>query len=183
MSLKKSRFNDKIQKRWNVIEDALNRLTSVRLIVAYPGSGKIDDDIQTEIDEFVKGQNDTSELFFFSSITQRELFQHFVHEAAPPQINLAIRLAHYGLVESPLKAVYGQVSAIDVAAWYKSYGNNLFAGNIRNFLGSSEVNTAISKTLTTEAEHFWFYNNGITIIAESLKKQAIGGKLSLDRYI
>jgi hypothetical protein len=175
VSLKKSRFNEKIQKRWSVIEDALNRLTSVRLVVAYPGSARIDDDIQSKIDDFVKSQNDTSELFFFSSITQRELFQHFVHEAAPPQINLSIRLAHYGLVESPLKAVYGQVSAVDVAAWYKSYGNNLFAGNIRNFLGSSEVNTAISKTLTTEVEHFWFYNNGITIITESLKRQPVGG--------
>ncbi|HKS20063.1 MAG TPA: AIPR family protein [Bradyrhizobium sp.] len=175
VSLKKARFNEKIQTRWNVIEDALNRLNSVRLIVAYPGSGKIGDDIQSKIDEFVKSQNDTSELFFFSSITQRELFQHFVHEAAPPQINLSIRLAHYGLVESPLKAVYGQVSAVDVAAWYKTYGNNLFAGNIRNFLGSSEVNTAISTTLATDAHYFWFYNNGITIIAESLKRQAIGG--------
>jgi hypothetical protein len=175
VSLKKARFNEKIQKRWSLIEDALNRLTSVRLVVAYPGSGRIDQDIQEKIDEFVKSQNDTSELFFFSSITQRELFQHFVHEAAPPQINLSIRLTHYGLVDSPLKAVYGQVSAIDVAAWYKNYGNNLFAGNIRNFLGSSEVNTAISTTLTSEADHFWFYNNGITIIAESLKRQAIGG--------
>lgn len=175
VSLKKDRFNEKIQKRWNLIEDALKRLTSVRLIVAYPGSGKIDPDIQEKIDEFVKSQNDTSELFFFSSITQRELFQHFVHEAAPPQIDLSIRLTHYGLVDSPLRAVYGQVSAVDVAGWYKSYGNNLFAGNIRNFLGSSEVNTAISNTLTSEAEHFWFYNNGITIVAENLKRQAIGG--------
>lgn len=175
VSLKKDRFNEKIQKRWNLLEDALKRLTSVRLIIAYPGSGKIDPDIQEKIDEFVRSQNDTSELFFFSLITQRELFQHFVHEAAPPQIDLSIRLTHYGLVESPLRAVYGQVSAVDVAGWYKSYGNNLFAGNIRNFLGSSEVNTAISKTLTSEAEHFWFYNNGITIIAESLKRQAIGG--------
>jgi hypothetical protein len=62
VSLKRSRFNEKIQKRWNVIEDALNRLTSVRLIVAYPGSGRIDEDIQDKIDEFVKSQNDTSEL-------------------------------------------------------------------------------------------------------------------------
>jgi hypothetical protein len=91
------------------------------------------------------------------------------------QINLAIRLSHYGLVESPLRAVYGQVSASDVSSWYKSYGNNLFAGNIRNFLGSSEVNKAIEKTLTSDPEHFWFYNNGITIIAVGLKRQAIGG--------
>ena len=105
VSLKKARFNEKIQKRWNLIEDALKRLTSVRLIIAYPGSGKIDQDIQEKIDEFVKSQNDTSELFFFFSVTQRELFQHFVHEAAPPQIDLSIRLTHYGLVESPLRGL------------------------------------------------------------------------------
>ena len=163
VSLKKARFNDKIQKRWNIIEDALKKLTSVRLVVAYPGSGRIDADIQGKIDDFVRSQNDTSELFFFSSLTQRELFQHFVHEAAPPQINLTVRLTHYGLVESPLRAVYGQVSADDIAQWYRSHGNQLFAGNIRNFLGSSEINAAIADTLKSQAEYFWYYNNGITI--------------------
>jgi hypothetical protein len=175
VSLKKARFNDKTQKRWSIIEDALNKLTSVRLVLAYPGSGKIDPDIQDKIDDFVKSQNDTSELFFFSPITQRELFQHFVHEAAPPQINLTVRLTHYGLVDSPLRAVYGQVSAADIAGWYRSHGNHLFAGNIRNFLGSSEVNSAIAETLNGESNYFWYYNNGIAIIAEDLKRQAIGG--------
>jgi hypothetical protein len=175
VSLKKGRFNEKIQKRWSLIEDALKKLTSVHLVIAYPGSGKIDADIQDKIDEFIKSQNDTSDLFFFSAITQRELFKYFVHEAAPPQINITVRLTHYGIVENPLRSVYGQVSASDVAQWYKSHGNNLFAGNIRNFLGSSEVNTAIAETLKSEAAYFWFYNNGITIIAEDLKKQAIGG--------
>jgi hypothetical protein len=33
VSLKKDRFNEKIQKRWNLIEDALKRLTSVRLVI------------------------------------------------------------------------------------------------------------------------------------------------------
>jgi hypothetical protein len=175
ISLKTSRFNQKIQSRWSLIEDALNKLTSVRLIVAYPGSGKIAQDIQDKIDDFIKGQNDTAELFFFHPVTQRELFQYFVREAAPPQIALTIRLSHYGRVESPLRAVYGQVSAIDVAGWYREHGNHLFAGNIRNFLGSSEVNTGILDTLKAEPTFLWFYNNGITIIAEDLKRQAIGG--------
>jgi hypothetical protein len=175
VSLKKDRFNEKIKTRWTLIEDALKKLTSVRLVVAYPGSGKIDPDIQSKIDDFVSNQNDTSELFFFVAISQRELFQHFVHEAAPPQINLAVRLTHYGLVESPLRAVYGQASAVDVAQWYRSFGNQLFAGNIRNFLGSSEVNAAIAETVKGEADKFWYYNNGITIIAEDLERQAFGG--------
>ena len=120
VSLKKARFNEKIQERWSLIEDALKRLMSVRLVVAYPGSGKIDFDVQEKINDFVKSQNDTSELFFFSPVTQRELFQHFVHEAAPPQIDVTVRLTHYGIVEIPLRAVYGQVSASDVAAWYRN---------------------------------------------------------------
>jgi hypothetical protein len=67
------------------------------------------------------------------------------------------------------------VSAVDVAEWYRGHGNHLFAGNIRNFLGSSEVNAAIADTLKNETSYFWYYNNGITIIAEDLKRQAIGG--------
>jgi AIPR protein len=175
ISLKKDRFNQKIQARWNLIEDALTKLASARLVVVYPGSGKLSGDIQDKINDFIKDQNDTSELFFFSTITQRELFQHFVHEAAPPQIDLTIRLTHYGLVESPLRAVYGQVSASDVAGWYKAHGNHLFAGNIRNFLGSSEVNSAIAETIKSNSDYFWYYNNGITVIAEDLTRQLIGG--------
>lgn len=91
VSLKADKFNSKIKKRWNAIEDALNRLTSVRLVIAYPGSGGIDNEIQDRIDEFLVSQNDTSDLFFFNRISQRELFQYFVRQAAPPSIELTIR--------------------------------------------------------------------------------------------
>ena len=175
VSLKKNRFNDKIQKRWSILEDVLKRLTSVRLIVAYAGSGKLAQDIQDKIDDFVKSQNDTSDLFFFMPITQREFFQYFAREAAPPQIDLTVKLTHYGLVESPLRAVYGQVSAVEVAQWYRNHGNHLFARNIRNFLGSSEVNVAIAETLNASPALFWYYNNGITMVVEDLKRQAFGG--------
>ena len=176
VSLKKDRFNSKIQTRWATIEDALTRLTSVRLIAAYPGSAKIDDAIQDKIDDFVQSQNDTSELFFFQAISQKELFQFFVQEAAPPHIDLTIKLSHYGVVDSPLRAVYGQVSAVDVAKWYKDHGNQLFAGNIRHFLGvKSDVNSGIAKTISDSPENFWYFNNGITIIVESYAKQAFGG--------
>ena len=176
VSLKKDRFNEKVRARWATIEDASVRLTSVRLLIAYSGSTRIDPEIQARIDDFVASQNDTSELFFFASVSQKEFFQYFVQEAAPPRIDLTIRLSHYGLMEAPLKAVYGQVSALDVAEWYKNYGNQLFAGNIRHFLGMrSDVNSGISRTIADEAEWFWYFNNGITLIVEGYTKQAIGG--------
>ena len=176
VSLKKDRFNQKVKDRWPVIEDCLTRLTSVRLIIAYSGSTNIDADIQKNIDEFVQSQNDTSDLFFSEIINQRQLFQHFLQEAAPPQIDLTIRLAHYGLIEAPLRAVYGQIQATDVAEWYRKFGNNLFSRNIRHFLGiRSDVNSAISKTLTEDAGSFWYFNNGITIMVDRYSKQAFGG--------
>lgn len=176
VSLKKERFNQKIQDKWSVIEDALTKLTSVRLLIAYPGSAPIDPAISERIQEFLNSQNDTSELFFLHVVSQRELFRYFLSDAAPPQIDLTIRLAHYGRVDAPLVAVYGQISASDLADWYKQFGNQLFAGNIRNFLGlKSEVNASIAKTLNEDPSRFWYYNNGITVICESLQKQAIGG--------
>jgi hypothetical protein len=176
VSLKKERFNNKIQDKWSVIEDALTKLTSVCLIIAYPGSASIDQSINERIQEFLNGQNDTFDLFYLHVVSQRELFRYFLSDAAPPQIDLTIRLAHFGKVDAPLAAVYGQISASDLASWYKQYGNQLFAGNIRNFLGlKSDVNTSIAKTLHEDPSRFWYYNNGITIICDSLRKQAIGG--------
>ncbi|MGA0599766.1 AIPR family protein [Caulobacter sp. KR2-114] len=176
VSLKKERFNERIKQRWPTIEDALKRLTSVRVVVAYAGSGAIDADIQSKIDDFIKSNNDTSELFFFQAFTQRDFFQYFVQEAAPPQIDLTVKLSHFGLVEESLKAVYGQVSAADVAEWCRNYGNQLFAGNIRHFLGlKSDVNSGISKTIAENPKHFWYFNNGITMIVQSYAKQAFGG--------
>ncbi|MGQ7792673.1 AIPR family protein [Faunimonas sp. B44] len=176
ISNKRLRFNTKVQTRWPEIEDALMRLAHVRLVVAYSGSSNIHRDVEFGLRDFVSSQNDTSELFSYAVVSQKQLFQYFVHEAAPPQIKLTIRLSHYGLVEAPLQAVYGQVSATDVSEWYREHGNNLFAGNIRNFLGlRSEVNAAIQKTLAENPSNFWYFNNGMTIIVEKMKKQAIGG--------
>lgn len=176
ISQKKDRFNEKVQARWATIEDALGRVNNVVLVVGYSGSGQLDPAVSHSLKEFVDSQNDTGDMFSFDVISQRQLFQYFVHEAAPPEIDLTIRLSHYGLVESPLQAVYGQVSANDVAEWYRKYGNTLFAQNIRNFLGlKSEVNAAIGKTLGEAPANFWYFNNGLTILAAKMKKQAIGG--------
>src|SRR5690606_34824905 len=125
VSQKKDRFNTKVQARWPTIEDALGRVNSVVLVVGYPGSSAIDPSVAHSLNEFVESQNDTGDMFSYEVVSQKQLFQYFVHEAAPPQIDLTIRLSHYGLMDSPLQAVYGQVSATDVASWYKKYGNNL----------------------------------------------------------
>lgn len=181
VSLKKDSFNSKIKKRWSVIEDALGKAQQIRMLVAYSGSGRIDPSIQARLDELVASQNDTSDMFSWGALSQKELFQYFAREAAPPQIDLDINITHYGMIDSPLKAIYGQVSAHEISKWYISHGNRLFAGNIRHFLGlRSDVNDVMMKALSETPDLFWFYNNGITIIAEDIVRKPIG---SADRSI
>ncbi len=52
---------------------------------------------------------------------------------------------------------------------YTEYGDNLFSANYRNFLGISrrgrkKINNGIKTTVENEAENFWAFNNGITIL-------------------
>lgn len=181
VSLKKTSFNEKIRRRWSVIEDALGKAQQIRMILAYPGSGRVDAAIQSRLDELVTSQNDTSDMFSWGALSQKELFQYFAREAAPPQIDLDINITHYGLIDSPLKAIYGQVSAHEISKWHIAHGNRLFAGNIRHFLGlRSDVNDVMAETLRQSPDLFWFYNNGITIIAEDITRKPVG---SADRSI
>lgn len=49
---------------------------------------------------------------------------------------------------------------------------NLFDANVRDFLGKSEVNEAIKKTLHELDEgDFWWFNNGITIVASNIEQK------------
>jgi hypothetical protein len=46
-------------------------------------------------------------------------------------------------------------------------GERIFARNIRGYLGETKVNSRIRETLEREPAHFWYFNNGITIVCDS----------------
>jgi hypothetical protein len=67
------------------------------------------------------------------------------------------------------------VSGNEIVQWWKNYNVRLFEKNIRQVLGTTDVNEEIEKTLQTRPELFWYFNNGITIIADSVTKSLVGG--------
>ncbi len=58
--------------------------------------------------------------------------------------------------------------------WSENRGR-LFSDNIRDFIGFSEVNEDIRETALKEPENFYFYNNGITALCQTLNKKPVGG--------
>jgi hypothetical protein len=55
------------------------------------------------------------------------------------------------------------------------YDKFLFHKNIRYYKGTTDVNDAMEKTLVTDQQHFWYLNNGITILCRKLTKTALNG--------
>jgi hypothetical protein len=71
------------------------------------------------------------------------------------------------------------MSGRDLADLYEKTGDRLFARNIRGFLGDSAINQGMVATLKTDPHHFWYFNNGVTIVCDSARTTGERGILNL----
>ena len=72
-------------------------------------------------------------------------------------------------------AFLGVMPAEILSNIYSEYGQRLLEGNVRTFLDfRSVVNRGLRKTLATEPENFFAYNNGITLTADSAETVTSG---------
>lgn len=58
---------------------------------------------------------------------------------------------------------------------YLKYGDSLFSANYRGFLGANKkrrINNGIQQTINSQPEDFWVFNNGITLITNSIESQS-----------
>jgi len=58
----------------------------------------------------------------------------------------------------------------EVGNLFNDKGVRLFARNIRGYLGNTDINRVMKDTIEKESEHFWYYNNGITIVCDQAKQ-------------
>lgn len=169
------KFNDKIKNRQDEISEALeNPNVKIQLLMAYTGK-QLSIHNKESIDELLDEQNDTDELLVFTDFNLEKAYKGLEIGMSSTPINEDIMISNWGHIEEPLKSYYGQMSAADLGAWWIKYGKRLFTENIRSFLGNSSVNEEIINTIKNEPENFIYFNNGITILCESIKKKPIGG--------
>ncbi|MGA3213293.1 MAG: AIPR family protein, partial [Terriglobales bacterium] len=112
-------------------------------------------------------------------------YESIIVPAIPP---LALPLAMQGISKSEgvidrydgttgIQSFIFSMAGKDVGELYKRYENRIFARNIRGDLGpSTEINDAIAKSLKHEANNFWYYNNGVTIVCDAAKLEKEAGR-------
>jgi hypothetical protein len=169
------KFNDKIKNRQDEISEALeNPNVKIQIVIAYTGK-QLSTHNKGSIEELLDEQNDTDELLLFTDFNLDKAYKGLEIGMSSTPISEDIMISNWGHVEEPLKSYYGLMSGADLGAWWHKYGKRLFTENIRSFLGSSSVNDEITNTIKNEPENFIYFNNGITILCESIKKKPIGG--------
>lgn len=105
-------------------------------------------------------------------------WEHINHERlvkilqASKPVKDTLQLSGKAIVEDMefSRVLVGRISVTQIATLIERHGERLLEQNIRRYLGlqGNRVNQAIRHTLTSnEKNHFYFYNNGITLTCDS----------------
>lgn len=175
-NLRFDRFNAKIRGKQASVVHALNDpQTKYELVIAYTGSSRLSTPSQRDLDDIAQEMNDTSEVVFISPLNQAELHNSLTAGVGGEPINAELGLKSWGKKEEPHVAFYGQITAAAIAELWSKYRARLFARNLRSTLGETDVNREMRQTLEERGESFWYFNNGITILAKRVARAMAGG--------
>lgn len=176
------RFNDKIKLKKVTIENALNEYdTKYELIFIDTHTAKeLAVHSSRHISDLIEEMNDTGDetqeqIVSFKRLNQAKVFSSLAKSSGNAPIDIEIGLTQWGMISEPHKAFYGMISGEEIAVLWQNYETRLFEKNIRQVLGTTEVNEEIEKTLGELPDLFWYFNNGITIICDTISKSKLGG--------
>lgn len=173
-----SKFNEKINNRRDEIEEALDDASvKFQLLLAYTGK-QLSTHNHDSINDLLISLNDTEEIVFFTDFNIERAYKGLEYGVGSAPINEDILVSNWGHIEDPFKSYYGQVTGESLADLWQKHGKRLFTENIRTFLGTSPVNQEIIKTIKSEPENFVYFNNGITILCNSIKKRASNDRIT-----
>ena len=165
------RFNQALNAKAADIRRALSQdECRVRVVLAYTGTAISEDrrHIFGDLERAFNGTNSGFLRCFAYGLTTLHDIQLAANTLAP--IESEIELKDFGHVPGPYRAFYGRLAAKRLAELGVEHGDALVERNIRRFKGSTAVNDGLSATLQGEPQHFFYFNNGVTFLCESMSE-------------
>jgi hypothetical protein len=173
-----SSFNEKIRKRETELNNNLLKRSDVKvsLVIVFSSPQTLASPIEISLNQFLEQQNNVgdTEVFSLEVLNLSRLYSYLSGSATSNKIKLQIALSEWGTMQNPYRAYYGQVRLSDIAQW-GVHGKPLLDKNLRFYRGATDVNDAIESTIADHPQHFWYFNNGITLLCSKIEKTLLNG--------
>lgn len=170
------RFSESLQKRQDQIAAALSDpAVTFIVVVATTGRSTLPTEAGLVFEDFLTEVNESEPVVSLEVLGLKEFHSMVIEGTAGPSIELSVPIEQWGTVDLPYQAYYGLVQASEISSWYEQHGDRLFSQNLRKSLGNTDVNEGLTHTLLNQGQHFWYFNNGITALCDSIKKTPRGG--------
>jgi AIPR protein len=176
LGAKLDRFNAKIKAKEAEIKSALycDRDVGIALVTAHTAVQPMGSHGKQKIDDFVADLNNPVPIANAHFFNQASIYRLITADPKGSKIDLPVALRDWGSIERPFMAYYGRVHLSEARKWWNDHNRRICDRNLRHFFQSSDVNNALRKTLEGEPQHFWYFNNGITIICDKISKSLAG---------
>lgn len=115
---------------------------------------------------------DETELHYYNLSRLYELSSQY---SGANGVNIQLILNGSRQITEPYPAYYGWITGETLSSLYKQHNQKLFLRNLRSGLGKTEVNQEIQNTIIDTPDHFWYFNNGVTIVASSITRSMLRG--------
>ncbi|PHV32891.1 hypothetical protein CSQ94_11385 [Janthinobacterium sp. BJB312] len=169
------KFNPKFKKISSEISAGIKKDPEIVIVAVFNSDNEISSECQEIIEEFISENNsDAQDVVSFRKFDLKKILRTIKAAKSGSTTDVEINLLQWGEQNDPYYSIYGKISCADVAEWYSQHGDLLFSENIRNTLPDSEINVQIESTLLKNPEDFWYLNNGITAIADEIKRMPVG---------
>lgn len=170
-------FHPRLQGRFSDIALRISTPgTSVELVVVSTGASTLAKHGNAVLDDFISELNgdDPDVIASKSIIGLAEVYSGLANDLSQSNVEVDATILEWSYISSPYPAYFGLIDGLSLKSWWKKHGKSLVSSNIRHSLGSTEVNNEIRSSATTAPQKFWYFNNGITLIANEAAKAPAG---------
>jgi hypothetical protein len=170
-------FHSRLQAR---LGDISMRLitpgTSLHLIVVSTGASTLSAPAASRLTKIISDLNNpgSDPIASFGVLGLSEVYTGLADDPSQSSFSLDATILDWSYVSTPYPAYFGIIDGQTLKGWWKKYGRGLVAQNIRHSLGVTDVNKEIVGTASATPENFWYFNNGITLIADDAVKAPLG---------
>jgi hypothetical protein len=168
-------FNDRFDPFKGQLDVAMGdpRL-QITLVIAVMGPAVLSKAVQDIFDRTREEFNHRGPMLDYRVVGDAEFHRQLRQDLTPPPINVEATMSGWIKRDTPFEAWQGTVAVRDIAQWFSDHGDDLYEQNVRKSLGLTRINSGIKETLLNEPENFWYFNNGITVLCDSIEPHWLG---------